>query len=79
MKKEKYEIKLAEVLKREMEKGGWTIEALSLESGVPASTLREWRNGRVPKNPVQVLQLSNSLQLSLEKLYFDSNSHDYKR
>lgn len=71
MKKEKYEIKLAEVLKREMEIGGWTIEALSHESGVPPSTLREWRNGRIHNNPVKVKKLSVALSLGFEQLVFD--------
>lgn len=70
MSKKKYEVKLAEVLKREMLKSGWTIEALSHESGVPPSTLREWRNGRVPKNPKQVLAVSRALKVGFEDMYF---------
>ena len=70
--KNRYEVKLAEVLKREMKKGGWTIKALSYESQVPESTLREWKNGRVPRNPVQVAKVADVLNLKLSHLYFDS-------
>ena len=63
-------------IKREMKKSGWTIEALSHESGVPSSTLREWRNGRVPRHPAQVMALAQVLGLSLVKIYFGGENDE---
>lgn len=66
------EIKLSEVLKREISKKGITLGKLSEISQVPKSTLHDWSVGRLPsgKNIHYLLSVAKSLDLSLETLLF---------
>ncbi len=47
-----------------------TIKEVAKASGVPASTLSEWKLNRAPKNPEQALKVAEALDISLHFLLF---------
>jgi transcriptional regulator with XRE-family HTH domain len=68
------EIKLAEVLKRELK--GKELKALSKELGIPLSNLHAWINGILPngKNFKNLVKLADYLGLSLDELLLNRKS-----
>lgn len=65
------ELKLAEVLKRELKKQHISVKLLSKETGVAVSTIHEWLGGRNPRNIVQAKKVANFLGIGLNNLLFD--------
>ncbi len=65
------EIQIAKVLTRLMKERRLSIKELSNLSGVPASTIHEWANGRSPRDPVRAKKLADALDISLNQLLFD--------
>ncbi|MBY0515369.1 MAG: helix-turn-helix domain-containing protein [Bacteriovoracaceae bacterium] len=65
------ELKLAKVLNRLITKKRLSIKELSEMSGVPSSTIHEWANGRVPRDPIKTKKLADALEISLNQLLFD--------
>lgn len=63
-------IKTAQVLKSFIRDRRFTIKEISQGSGVPASTIAEWANSRVPKNPLQVRKVAEFLGITTHYLLF---------
>lgn len=64
-------IKIDQVLNRLIKEKRLTLKELSKASGVPASTIHEWQNGRSPRDPVQAKKVADALDVSLNQLLFD--------
>ena len=47
-----------------------SVKEVAKSSGVPASTIGEWKLNRTPKNPEQVLKVAKVLGVSLHHLLF---------
>lgn len=64
------EIKTGSVLKTLISERRLTLKEISLGSGVPTSTIAEWSNRRVPKNPAQVRKVAKFLGVTTHFLLF---------
>ena len=70
-------IELGKVLKRELKSRGISLQKLSKEVGIPATTLHGWCEGLAPsgKNLVQLKVLADYLNLTLESILFNTNDN----
>lgn len=66
------ELKIGTVLARVMRERRLSVKELSKTSGVPVSTIHEWINGRSPRDPLQAKKVADALQISLNRLLFDT-------
>lgn len=75
------EIKLSEVLRREIESRNESIAVLSKNTGIPRTTLHDWVHGRLPssRNLKYVQILSEYFNVSLETLLFGENTQFDRR
>ena len=64
------DLKIGLILRKVMKERGVTLKELSLASGVSISTLSEWGQNRVPKNPIQIKAVANALGVSMHFLLF---------
>lgn len=67
------EIKLSEVLTKEIKNRRITLTDLSKTLSIPATLLVEWRSGRLPsgRSMLHLKKLADFFCLSLEELIFD--------
>jgi len=67
------EVKLKEVLKRELKNRNETISFVSESTGIPSSTLHAWSVGQLPsaKNLKHIKTLCDYLKIPLSELLFN--------
>ncbi len=63
-------IRIGKTLSKLLQGGGLTLKVLSQRSGVPASTLSEWKANRKPKDPIQVQKVASCLGVTMHFLLF---------
>lgn len=68
--KQKLEIKLGPTLNRLMHEQGVSLKELSIESGVPQSTLSYMRRNRQPRDISTVMAVARTLNVSLHYLLY---------
>ncbi|MEK6704567.1 MAG: helix-turn-helix transcriptional regulator [Bdellovibrionota bacterium] len=64
------ELKIRQVVQRELFKRGWCYRQLSKMTGVPVSTLNQWVNKSQHRDLHTAVEVSKTLGLSLEELLF---------
>ena len=74
------EIKLKDVIKREMRKRRESINSLAEECGIPQSTLHNWAQGVLPnaKNLHHIKTLSEYFRIPLVTLLFDVRDENFE-
>ena len=63
-------IKIGPVFNKILQERRLTVKEIATATGVPASTLAEWRSNRTPKNPDQVRAVAEFIGIPLHELLF---------
>lgn len=69
-------LKIGTILSKLLEEQRVTLKALSKSTGVPSSTIGEWKLNRMPKNPEQVRKVSQFFGVSLHYLLFGEEDRE---
>ena len=74
------EIVLSKVLQREFKGQGLKLKDVSNETGIPISSLADWREGRIPsaKSLPRLQLLADFLRLTLSELIFDRQDRKWE-
>lgn len=72
------EIKLKDVIKRELRARKQSLNSVSIATGIPSSTLHAWSTGQLPsaKNFKHLLALSQHWDLSILQLLLNKNDRE---
>lgn len=63
-------IQIGRVFSKILQDRRLTLKEIAQATGVPATTLAEWKSNRTPKNPVQVRKVAKYLGVSVHLLIF---------
>lgn len=71
------QIQIGKILKNLVNQKKVDLKQVSIETGIPYSTLHAWTENRPPKNLIQLKKLSEYFNISIDKLIFNQEDSNF--